>query len=331
VFFENGGWVSELREQGLRVTVIPAGRLRDARRYIGAVRALAGLLRERQPDALVNWMAKTQLYGSPAAVLAGMARRVVWIQHMIPRRGGIDSLATLLPASAVGCCSQAAASAQRRLWPTRRTFVVGAGSPAPRADERPAQLRLPPDVPVVGMVGRLQPWKGQDRLLRAQAILRQRGRPVHSLIVGGDSHGFSPEYAASLEPLAGELGIADAVTFTGEVPEAGPFIERMDVLVNASEPEPLGLVIVEGMARGVPVVAVDAGGPRELIEQGRTGGLASSGAPQALADALEPLLDSAELRASMGSAGRARFAAEFTTAALRRRFFARLTEALAGQ
>ena len=294
------------------------------------MRALARLLRERQPDALVNWMAKTQLYGSPAAVLAGMARRVVWIaahdpqpgRHRLARDAAAGVRGGLLLAGRRERTATAVAARDT-------TFVVGAGSPAPPPDERPAQLALPPGVPVVGIVGRLQPWKGQDRLLRAQAILRERGRQVHTLIVGGDSHGFSPEYARSLERLARELGLADAVTLTGEVPDAGPYIDRMDVLVNASEPEPLGLVILEGMARGVPVVAVDAGGPRELVEPGRTGALAGSGAPAALAAALEPLLASAELRASMGGAGRARFAAEFTTAALRRRFFARLAEALA--
>ncbi len=330
VFFEDGPWVAELRGRGLLVEVIPAGRLRQAARYLATVRALARLLRERKPDAVVNWTAKTQLYGAPAAMLAGMAVRVVWIQHMIPRRRSIDSLATLLPAVAVGCCSQAAARAQQRLWPRRRTFLVGAGSARPPAGERPAPLALPGGAPVLGIVGRLQPWKGQDRLLRAQAILRARGQNPHLLIVGGDSHGFSPRYAGSLEPLARELGVADAVTLTGEVPDAGPFIERMDVLVNASDPEPLGLVILEGMARGVPVVAVAGGGPSELIEDGRTGVLARSGEPEALADAIEPLLASAALRERMGAGGRERYAGEFTTEAMRRRFFARLAEALAG-
>jgi glycosyltransferase involved in cell wall biosynthesis len=328
VFFEQGAWVNALREEGLRVEVIPAGRLREAGRYVATVRSLARLLRERRPDAVVNWMAKTQLYGAPAATLAGMAGRVVWIQHMIPRRGGIDSLATLLPAVAVGCNSQSAAAAQRRLRPRRPTFVIGGGSPAPPADEPAAPLALPAGVPVLGIVGRLQPWKGQDRLLRALAILRSRGRAAHLLIVGGDSHGFSPEYARSLQPLALHLGVAEAVTLTGEVPDAGPYIRRMDVLVNASDPEPLGLVIMEGMARGVPVVAVDAGGGRELLEPGRSGALAGSGEPQALADAIEPLLASEELRRRLGAGGKERFAAEFTAAALRRRFFERLGEAL---
>lgn len=328
VFFQDGPWVQELREAGFRVEVLSAGRLRQAHRWLATVLALRRILRARKPDVILNWSAKTQLYGSPAAVLAGMRDRVVWWQQAIPERSWLDGAATLLPAAAIGCYSQVSQRAQARLFPARRTFTVAAGSPLPEPGSEPATLPLPEGVPIVGLVGRLQPWKGQDELLRAQAILRERGQRMHTVIVGGDSYGLSPEYAASLEPLARELGIEDAVTMTGEVPDAGPFIERMDVLVNASDPEPFGIVILEGMARGVAVVAVGSGGPAEFVEHGVTGMLARSGRPQDLADAIEPLLRSADRRAEIGSTGRERYLQEYTTAAMRKRFFARLREAV---
>jgi glycosyltransferase involved in cell wall biosynthesis len=324
VFFEPGPWPQELSEAGFRVEVIRAGRLRQAHRWIATVLRLARLFRERKPDLVLNWSAKTQLYGSPAAMLAGMADRVVWWQQAIPKRSWLDGSATLLPAAAVGCYSQVSARAQARLFPARRTFTVAAGSPVPRNGPAPASLELPDGVPIVGLVGRLQPWKGQDQLLRAQAILQQRGHRMHTVIVGGDSYGLSPEYAGSLAPLARELGIADAVTMTGEVPDAGPYIERMDVLVNASDPEPFGIVILEGMARGVAVVAVNSGGPAEFVADRQTGMLARSGQPEALADALEPLLVSADLREQIGRAGRERYEQEYTDAAMRKRFFREL-------
>ena len=326
VFFEDGPWPQELREAGFRVEVLHAGRLRQAHRWAASVLRLARLFRARRPDVILNWSAKTQLYGSPAAILAGMAARVVWWQHAFPKRSWLDGSATLLPAAAIGCTSHAAAGAQARLFPARRTFVVAAGSPVPPSDRTPASLELPSEVPIVGLVGRLQPWKGQDQLLRAQAILRERGHPVHTVIVGGDAYGLSPEYAASLRPLAEQLGIADAVTWTGEVADAGPYIDRMDVLVNASDPEPFGIVILEGMARGVAVVAVNSGGPAEFIDDGRTGMLARSGEPEALADALQPLLVSTQLRERIGRAGHELFTEQYTTAAMRRRMFACLQE-----
>jgi glycosyltransferase involved in cell wall biosynthesis len=326
VFLSPGPWPGQLRQDGFRVEVISAGRLRQAHRWVATVARLTRLFRERQPDVILNWSAKTQLYGSPAAVLAGMRRRVLWWQQMIPERSWLDGLATLLPAVAIGCYSRAAVRAQERLFPRRRTLLVAAGSPVPSADSPPADLELPRDVPIVGLVGRLQPWKGQDRLLRAQVILRERGHRIHTVIVGGDSYGLSPEYAASLEPLARELGISDSVTMTGEVPDADPYVQRMDILVNASDPEPFGIVLLEGMARGVAVVAVNSGGPAEFVEDGVTGMLARSGEPDALADAIEPLLLSPERRGQIGQAGRERFGEEFTTAAMRRRFFGQLEE-----
>jgi hypothetical protein len=328
VFFEPGPWPTALSDAGFRVEVIAAGRLREAHRWVATVARLARIMRRRRPDLMLNWAAKTQLYGAPAAMLAGMADRVIWWQQAIPRRSWLDGCATLLPAAAIGCYSKPSARAQARLFPARRTFVVGAGAPAPVNGTQPVALELPADVPIVGLVGRLQPWKGQDRLLRAQALLRKRGHRMHLLIVGGDAYGLSSEYAASLPALVRELGLDGEVTLTGQVPDAGPYIERMDVLVNASDPEPFGIVLLEGMSRGVAVVAVDSGGPGDFIEAGRTGLLASSGEPSALADALEPLLVSAAQRQTIGDAGRESFLREFTDAAMRKRFFGSLQAVL---
>jgi glycosyltransferase involved in cell wall biosynthesis len=329
VFFKEGSWPAALADGGFRVEVIAAGRLREAHRWIFTVARLARITRSRRPDVILNWAAKTQLYGSPAAVLAGMADRVVWWQHLIPSRHWLDACATMLPAASIGCCSGAAARAQARLFPHRRTFVVPAGAPVPvngaRGERsRQAPLELPPDVPIVGLVGRLQPWKGQDRLLHAQALLHERGHRIHLVIIGGDSYGLSPEYAGSLPALIDQLGLAGAVTLTGQVQDAGPYIEQLDILVNASDPEPFGIVLLEAMSRAVAVVAVDAGGPAEFIEHGRTGLLARSGEPRALADALEPMLVSRERREAIGRAGRESFMRDFTDAAMRKRFFGNL-------
>jgi glycosyltransferase involved in cell wall biosynthesis len=334
VFFKPGPWPVALTDAGFRVEVVSAGRLREAHRWVFTVVRLARIMRSRRPDLMLNWAAKTQLYGSPAAVLAGMADRVVWWQQAIPRRSWLDGCATMLPAAAIGCYSGASAAAQARLFPARRTFVVAAGAPVPQ-DTQDTQdssqrtpLELPSDVPIVGLVGRLQPWKGQDRLLRAQALLRERGHEMHTVIVGGDAYGLSAEYAQSLPDLVSQLGLSDAVTMTGQVPDAGPYIEQMDILVNASDPEPFGIVLLEGMSRGVAVVAVDSGGPGEFIEHGRTGLLASSGEPGALADAIEPLLVSPSQREAIGQAGQESFMREFTDVAMRRRFFDNLQQVL---
>jgi glycosyltransferase involved in cell wall biosynthesis len=331
VFFEHGSWPTALADAGFRVDVVVAGRLREAHRWASTVSRIARIARRRDPDLILNWAAKTQLYGAPAAMLAGMPDRVVWWQQAIPPRSSwLDRCATKLPAAAIGCYSSASALAQAQLTPVRRTFVVGAGAPVPvpaAASER-MPLQLPDDVPIVGLVGRLQPWKGQDRLLRAQVLLRERGHRMHTVIVGGDAYGLSSEYAGSLPALVSELGLTGDVTLTGQVPDAGPYIEQFDVLVNASDPEPFGIVLLEGMSRGVAVVAVDSGGPSEFIDGGHTGQLAKTGDPAALADALEPLLVSDARRQEIATAGRESFMRDFTDAAMRRRFFGNLQEVL---
>jgi glycosyltransferase involved in cell wall biosynthesis len=325
LFFEPGSWPTALADAGFRVEVLDAGRLREGHRWVATVFRIARVARRRRPDLILNWAAKTQLYGAPAAILAGMADRVVWWQQAIPpRRSWLDRCATLLPAAAIGCYSGASARAQAKLFPSRRTFVVSAGAPVPAKSTQPPPLELPTDVPVVGLVGRLQPWKGQDRLLRAQVLLRERGHPMHLVIVGGDAYGLSSEYAASLPALTDELGLSGAVTLTGQVSDAGPYIEQFDILVNASDPEPFGIVLLEGMSRGVAVVAVDSGGPAEFIDNGHTGQLARTGDPAALADALEPLLVSASERQTIATAGRESFMRDFTDAAMRKRFFGNL-------
>jgi glycosyltransferase involved in cell wall biosynthesis len=113
---------------------------------------------------------------------------------------------------------------------------------------------------------------------------------------------------------------------TGEVPDAGPYIEQMDVLVNASDPEKFGIVLLEAMARSVAVAAVASGGPAEFVEDGLTGVLARSGAPGDLADALEPLVLSPELRERVAVAGHERYLRDFTDVAMRRRFFSELEQ-----
>lgn len=326
-FLQEGPWPAELRAEGVPVHVLQAGRVRELHLGARAVLRLARVLRGRRPDVVVNWVAKTQLYGAPAAMLAGMGDRVVWWQHAIPSDHWLDRAATALPAAAIGCTSHAAAEAQRRIRPARPMFVVAAGARAPArrpdatAPGAPAGLpELPEGTLLVGLVARLQPWKGQDRLVRAAALLRERGHAVHVLLVGGDSWSLAPDYASALPRLIAELQMGEHVTMTGEVPDAGPYIDRMDVLVNASDPEPFGIVLLEAMARGVAVVAVDRGGPREIVEGGVTGMLARSGEPSALADAIEPLLVSPELRSRLAAAGRERFESQFTEEAMCRRF-----------
>ena len=273
VFFQQGPFEREVAGLGMRTAVIPSGRLRQLGRATRVVQAVRSVLRTEEPDLILNWSAKTQLYGASAAVAARVADRVLWWQHGIPNGHWLDRLATALPARAVGCSSFQSSDAQERLRPRRPSFVIHPGIEAPPRNGTEllalrAELGVPEDRLVVGIVGRLQPWKGQHRLLGALAILRDAGHEVHGLIVGGKAFGLSPEYEPRLRRLANELGLGNSVTFTGQVPDGAKYLGAMDVFVNTSTYEPFGIALLEAMAAGLPTVAFDSGGPREIIEPG---------------------------------------------------------------
>lgn len=132
-------------------------------------------------------------------------------------------------------------------------------------------------------VGRLTAIKGYAVLLQALKLLATRGAPWH-LRIAGDG----PD-RESLEGLAQQLGIADAVHFLGPLAPAGVADElgKADLLVVSSFMEGIPVVLMEAMAAGVPVVATRVGGVPELIRDGVNGLLVDPGSPEALADALE--------------------------------------------
>lgn len=308
VFLAPGPFEREVAGLGIRTAVVPIGRLRQPRRVATACVRLARLLRREAPDVLLNWVAKAQIYGAAAAVAAGLRRRVVWWQHGVPAGHWMDRVATALPTLSVGCSSTAAAAAQGRLWPRRRVFVVHPGIEPPETS-----ARAPAGRPVViGIVGRLQPWKGQHRVLLAVAMLRTLGLDVAALVVGGSAHGLSPGYEDRLRAMVAQLGLDGYATFTGQVEDVSPHLSAMDVFVSASEREPFGIVLLEAMAHRLPVVAVGDAGPTDIVIPGETGTLVAAPDAALIADALVPLVEDPGLRRAMGERGHARILQSFT-------------------
>ena len=318
VFLQPGGFETEVSELGIPTAVVPTGRLRQAGKLAQATWMLNLLLREHQPDLLLNWSPKTQLYGSAAALLAGRADRVVWWQHGVSKGHWIDRLATMLPTRAVGCSSHSAAQAQLTFRPRRRIFVVNPGIEPPKRLTKSelevlrSRLEIPPTGSIVGTVGRLQPDRGQHRMLMVLASLRKRGHHVHGLVVGGNAYKLSPAYEAYLRRLVDELDLVGAVTFTGQVPDAGPYIQLMEILVNPSLGESFGIAMLEGMALGVPVVAFNGTGPAEIIDSNESGLLVPPGNEPLLAEALIQLLTDADMRRRLADGAMRRFYSRFT-------------------
>ena len=157
------------------------------------------------------------------------------------------------------------------------------------------------DAPLVGVFSRLATWKGQHVLVSALAHLPD----VHVLLVGDALFGGDAAYPDALGRLAARLGVADRVHAVGFRHDVPALLRAVDVVAHTSvEPEPFGRVIVEGMLARRPVVATDAGGAAEVVEDGRTGLLVPPGDPFALARALRALLDDPDRAARLAEAGR---------------------------
>lgn len=154
---------------------------------------------------------------------------------------------------------------------------------------------------IILFAGRIQAFKGIDILLRAVARLRD-SRQMRLLIVGGDSK--SADMLASLSSLAGELGIEDKVTFVGTVGHGRMplFYSAADVCVVPSYHESFGLVALEALACGIPVVASRVGGLATIVKDGETGYLVDELSDETFARSLELLLGDEALRRRMGDA-----------------------------
>jgi glycosyltransferase involved in cell wall biosynthesis len=168
---------------------------------------------------------------------------------------------------------------------------------------------------VVGNIGRLVAWKGQDVFLRALARVAPRVPRLRALVVGNPDPPSETAYLRHLQMLVQQLGLAEVVRFTGFLADVPAVLSAVDVLVHSSVmPEPFGLVVVEGMAAGCPVIATNAGGVPDMIETGCSGLLVPPGDEAALAEALISLADDPDRAAQLGAAARQRALTHFTLA-----------------
>ena len=270
--------------------------------------ALARRLAALEVDIVHTMSLKAALYGGVAGRLA--RRPVVW---SIQDRVAPD----FIPAPAVRVVRAAARVLPRMIIANSRataSTLAGAGPPAvvihpvvpPVA---PAPRRGEP-IFTVALIGRLAPWKGQDVFLRSVACAFPDG-DVRARIIGAPLFGEEP-YAEQLRALARDLGIADRVELRGHRDDIAGELAEVDVVVHCSTlPEPFGMVVVEAMSAGRPVIASAAGGPCEIVEHGVSGLLTAPRDVAALAAALRRLADDPGLRDRLAEGGRQR-AATFT-------------------
>ena len=182
----------------------------------------------------------------------------------------------------------------------------GVPAPVPAGDKDVrAELGIPADVPVLGVVGLLRPQKAHPVLLHAAAKLKSRWPKLQTLIIGD---GLQRD---KLEQLSAELGLQDTVRFLGLRLDVPDVLQALDIAVCCSDFEGSPLSILEYMGAGLPVVATEVGGVPDMVEPEVNGLLVAPGDPEALAEALDRMLSDPQRAREMGERGRQRRAAEF--------------------
>jgi len=285
--------------------------------FIDEPRRLAAMLREERVQ-LVHL--NNSITSNHVWMLAARHAGIPCISH---ERGINDRYSTrskLLGAglAAVVCISEAVRQSLDRggLGNLRLLTIPNGLDPADMVTTRdPAAIRaefgIARDVPMVGLVGNIKEWKGQAVVVRAMDNLKDTYPDLVCLLIG-DVSDSSESYVAHVQRLIRELGLADRVLLTGKRDNVADYVNALDVLLHASVlPEPFGRVVLEGMALRKPVIASNAGGIPEIVDDNRTGLLFVPGDDADLARCISTVLRDSGSARRMGEAGYQRLVERF--------------------
>ncbi len=296
------------------VTVVKLGR--ESRwSFLRVVGRLRRVIKRTRPDAIVAFSGTANMTVLVAARLVAHRPKLIVTEHISPllmytsdeepfgwlKQSLVRHLYPL--GDAVVAVSNGVAGELEQVYGIADELLSVAHTPvelatmAALAQEQPRVW--PATGPVVVAVGRLTTQKNHALLLRALALV-QAQRPIAAVIVGD-----GPERLA-LEGLARTLELR-AVSFAGSDPNPYPYIARADVFALSSDFEGFGVVLVEALALGTPIVSSDcASGPREILDSGEFGLLVAPGDAEALSRAIIRILDDDELRERFRRLGPAR-------------------------
>ena len=276
---------------------------------------LTRLIRDMSIDVVHANSNTAQIYAGPAAARAGVpciwhsrdlvglgplfrwmskrSTRVVAISKAVEKHlcdGGVDPLKIRMIHNAVDTdkfCSQG-----------RRTDAL-------------KKMGASPENRLVAMVGQLVPWKNHDMFIRCAARILQQRPDTMFAIIGDDTFGDNGSYPAYVKRTA-EITLPGRIIFTGYCFDMATTLEGVDVLLHPASREPFGRSVIEAMAMGKPVVAVNSCGPAEIISNGEDGILVPEGDVQAMAASAVQLLADDDYARTMGEAARKKVEDQFS-------------------
>jgi glycosyltransferase involved in cell wall biosynthesis len=306
------------RDEGVAVSLDQVAHKLDA----AAVPRIARHIRRIRPDLVHTHMPYADLFGSVAARRAGVGAvigsrhhdcafsRAEWLRFKAyyalvkPWQQGVIAI------------SERVADQCRRMegWRGEQVHPVLYGCDDHATDRGRAraevlrELGLAADTLLLGTVARLIPWKGHRYAVEAMAEVAPRVPRARWLFVGD-----GPE-RASLERQVADAGLAERVLFLGYRTDIARLMAAFDLLVHPTLGEGFGLIQLEAMLQGTPIVATRTGAIPEVVVDGQTGLLVPPASAGGLAGAVARLAEDEGLRLRFGAAGRGRFEREFTSA-----------------
>lgn len=330
LFYEPNRWVGPIRALGVEVITFEEERRREkaphlTRDFAGRIHSVLGapflraaLMRRLAIDLvhLNNSPAEGCEDWLPAARLAGVPCVAHATGPFRPPRDVVRRWATRRYDRVIAISGFVEETLTSQGMPAERIVRIAPGVDIAgfraRVRRPPAEVRrelgVADDVLLALMVGNVRPWKGQDVVLSALASLpREQCARLHVAFAGAVS-AENAEYHASLEATVRESGLARQVSFLGSRADVPDLMSAADVVVHASRiPEPFGIVVVEGLALGKPVLATHCGGPAEVLTP-ECGRLYDPADPAQLAALLATLIEDPSLRGTLGAGALSRAA-----------------------
>lgn len=290
--------IAELQVAGVPVVTVAGWS------HAATIWSLMRVCREFRPDVLVAHGFSEHLWGRYAGLLAKVPH-LVHVEHNTRERYTPWRLAQTRWLAQrtdriVGCSEGVRLRLLEMGMPPERTIAIPNGirlQPFAQADAHPVAQRIPGIV----MVARFSKQKDHATLLRAVALLRERGLRPPVLLAGGGK----ASHRRPMEALAAELGLQDQVQFLGLCRDVPGLLLKHQLSVLSTHYEGMPLALLEGMAAGCAVVGSAVPGVREVIRDGEDGRLVAPNDPVALADVLQNLLTTPVEVARLGAAARA--------------------------
>jgi glycosyltransferase involved in cell wall biosynthesis len=308
--------IASLEAAGATVHVLAMRRSPFAVANAVAVRRLAGLIRERQPDVVHGHSS----IGGVVARLAtpGRIPRVYTANGIATARLGVLAERVLRRRTtrfvAVSETEAARATSLGLIAPEHVVLIPNGVDlePPPPIDLR-ARLGIGPEVPLVGMLGRLVPQKAPEDFVAACSIVAKSVPEARFVLIGGG------EKEAEFDASVRALGLAERFERIGYLEGAAGAFPSLDVFALSSRFEGAPFSPLEAMRAGIPVVLTDVVGSHDAVEDGISGLLVPPADPPAMAARIVELLGDPERRRRMGEAGRERVRANFDVRDMGRR------------